>query len=100
MTKKAAANKARRQRAVPPPDNPFARAQARSASRLAGEQDLQLLPVGDGMRVAVSAAAVEPPKARRAGAGRSTAARMAELRLAALTEAGRHPRGDAAVSAL
>lgn len=59
-----------------------------------------LLAVGDGMRVAVTAAAMEPPAARRRGTRRSIPAQMAELRLAALEEAGRHPHGDSAVRAL
>jgi photosystem II stability/assembly factor-like uncharacterized protein len=83
---------------VPPPDNPFAREQGRAASRVAGEQDLQLVSVGDGVRVAISAVAMQEPAARRAGAKRSTAAQMAELRLAALADAGRHPTGEDAVS--
>src|SRR5690349_163282 len=86
MTRRAGSTRPRRQRAVPPPDNPFAREQGRAASRVAGEQDLQLVSVGDGVRVAISAVAMQEPAARRAGAKRSTAAQMAELRLAALAD--------------
>ena len=75
---------------MPPPDNPLAREQGRSASRLAGEETLELLAIGDGRRVAVTAAAMAAPKARTAGAKKSTAARMAALRLKALEAAGRH----------
>jgi photosystem II stability/assembly factor-like uncharacterized protein len=89
----------RPQHAVPPPDNPLAREQSRTASRQAGQEDLDLLPIGDGMRVAVTAAAMAPPPERRTRA-RSTPARMAELRLAALQETGRHPSGDSTVGAL
>lgn len=92
--------RAPRRRAVPPPDNPLAREQGRAASRVSGEQDLELLPVGDGMRVAVTAAATAPPPTRRSTAKRSLAAQMAELRLAALEQAGRHAPGESIAGAV